>query len=141
MLISRCILNSNKNGQNLIRVPVKYKPHHGKTIIYENKSGYCAAEHHLCFRYTDRTIPLFPTFAISSLHPSYVAVQSGFCRTWSETPKTDFLKTLFILYRSSTSLSESCNGVFCAPKFHWHYSFTVFNYIQFSSISTFVFLK
>ena len=90
MLIIRFILNSNNNGQNLIRVPVKYKPHHGKTIIFENKSGYCAAEHHLYFRYTDRTIPLLPTFAITSLHPSYVAVQSGFCRTWSETLKTDF---------------------------------------------------
>ena len=45
----------------------------------------------LCFRYMDRTIPLLPKHEIPSLQPSSAAVQPGLCRTWSETPKTDFL--------------------------------------------------
>ena len=47
----------------------------------------------LCFRYTDRTIPLLPKSEISSFLPSSVVVQPGLCRTWSETPKTGFLTT------------------------------------------------
>ena len=45
----------------------------------------------LYFHYKDSTIPLLPKYEISSLWPSSVAVQPGLCRTWSETPKTDFL--------------------------------------------------
>ena len=66
--------------------------------ICENKDAdqlrsNCAADQRLCFRYTDRTIPLLPKSEISSLWPSSVAVQPGVCRTWSETPKTGFLRT------------------------------------------------
>ena len=46
------------------------------------------------FRYTDSTIPLLPKSEISSLQPSSEAVQSGLCRTWSETPKTSFICAL-----------------------------------------------
>ena len=49
------------------------------------------ADQHLCFRYTDSTIPLLPKSEISNLWPSSVAVQPGLCRTWSETTKTGFL--------------------------------------------------
>ena len=52
-----------------------------------------AADHRLCFRYTDSTTPLLSKSKISSLYPSSVAVQSGLCQTWSETPKTGFLAT------------------------------------------------
>ena len=51
------------------------------------------ADQRLCFHYTESTIPLLPKSEISSLQPSSVAVQPGLCRTWSETPKTGFLKT------------------------------------------------
>ena len=51
------------------------------------------ADQRLCFRYTDNTIPLLSKSEISSLSPSSVAVQSGLCQTWSETPKTGFLRT------------------------------------------------
>ena len=66
--------------------------------ICENKGadqlrGNREADQRLCFRYTDTTIPLLPTSEISSLYPSSVAVQPGLCRTWSETPKTVFLRT------------------------------------------------
>ena len=66
--------------------------------IYENKDadqlrGYREADQRLCFRYTDSTIPLLSKSEISSLQPSSVVVQSGLCRTWSETPKTGFLRT------------------------------------------------
>ena len=55
------------------------------------------ADQRLCFRYTDSTIPLLPKSEITSLQPSSLAVQPGLCRTWSETPKTGFLRTRLIL--------------------------------------------
>ena len=71
--------------------------------ICENKDadqlrGNREADQRLCFRYTDSTIPLLPKSEISSLWPSSVAVQAGLCRTWSETPKTGFLRTRLISY-------------------------------------------
>ena len=65
---------------------------------YENKDadqlrGNREADQRLCCRYMDSTIPLLPKSEISSLKPSSVAVQPGLCRTWSETPKTGFLRT------------------------------------------------
>ena len=69
--------------------------------ICENKDadqlrGNREADQRLCFRYTDSTIPLLPKSEISSLQQSSVAVQPGLCRTWSETPKTGFLRTRLI---------------------------------------------
>ena len=37
------------------------------------------ADQRLCFRYKDSTIPLLPKSEISSLYPSFVAVQPGPC--------------------------------------------------------------
>ena len=70
-------------------------------FICENKDadqlrGNREADQRLCFRYADSTIPLLPTSKISSPLPSSVAVQTGLCRTWSETPKIDFLTTRLI---------------------------------------------
>ena len=53
--------------------------------ICENKDadqlpGNREADQHLCFRYTDRTIPLLPKYEISSLQPSSAAVQPGLSR-------------------------------------------------------------
>ena len=69
--------------------------------VCENKDadqlrGNREADQRLCFRYKDSTIPLLPKSEISSLYPSYVAVQPGLYRTWSETPKTGFLTTRLI---------------------------------------------
>ena len=66
--------------------------------ICENKDadqlrGNREADQRLCFRYPDSTIPLLPKSEISSLQQSSVAVEPGLCRTWSETPKTGFLRT------------------------------------------------
>ena len=66
--------------------------------ICENKDadqlrGDREADQRLCFRYTDSTIPLLSKCEISSIYPSSVALQPGLCRTWSETPKTGFLRT------------------------------------------------
>ena len=66
--------------------------------ICENKDsdqlrGNREADQHLCFRFIDSTIPLLPKSEISNLWPSSVAVQPGLCGTWSETPKTGFLRT------------------------------------------------
>ena len=72
--------------------------------ICENKDadqlrGNREANQRLCFRYTDSTIPLLSKSEISSLWSSSVAVQSGLCRTCSETPKTGFLTTRLIWFR------------------------------------------
>ena len=66
--------------------------------ICENKGadqlrGNREADQRLCFRYTDSTIPLLSKYEITSLQPYSVTVQPGLCLTWSETPKTGFLKT------------------------------------------------
>ena len=66
--------------------------------ICENKDadqlrGNREADHRLCFRYIDSTIPLLSKSEIASLYSSSVAVQPSLCRTWSETPKTGFLTT------------------------------------------------
>ena len=70
--------------------------------ICENKDadqlrGNHEADQCLCFRYTDSTIPLLSKSKISSLLPYSVTVQPGLCQTWSETPKTGFLRTRLIL--------------------------------------------
>ena len=69
--------------------------------ICENKGAdrlhsNCAADHHLCSSYIDRTIPFLYKSRISSLLSSSVAVQPGLCWTWSETHKSGFLATLLI---------------------------------------------
>ena len=45
----------------------------------------CKADHRLCFRYTDSTIPLLSQSKISRLWPSDALVQLDSCRTYSET--------------------------------------------------------
>ena len=79
--------------------------------ICENKDadqlrGNREADQRLCFRYTDSTIPLLPKSDISSLYPSSVTVQPGLCQTWSETPKTGFLRTRL-------KLAASVGNVIC----------------------------
>ena len=78
------------------------------------------ADQRLCFRYTDSTISLLPKYEISSLQPSSVAVQPGLCGTWSETPKTGFLRTRLI-----------CISVFLA----W-LSLSLFTYVNFGTVFT-----
>ena len=80
-----------------------YEPRCEKTgfCICENKDadqlrGNREADQHLCFRYTDTTIPLLYKFEISSFWPYSVAVQPGLCGTWSETLKNGFLTTRLI---------------------------------------------
>ena len=76
--------------------------------ICENKDtdqlrGNREADQRFCFRYTDSTISLLRKYEISSLQPSSVAVQPGLCGTWSETPKTGFLRTrLSLVVRKPT---------------------------------------
>ena len=83
--------------------------------ICENKDadqlrGNREADQRLCFRYTDSTIPLLPKYEISSLQPSSVAVQPGLCRTWSETPKTGFLRTRLILRNGGREKDSTCRA-------------------------------
>ena len=58
--------------------------------ICENKGadqlrGNREADQRLCFRYTGSTITLLSKYEISSLWPSFVAVQPGLCQTRLET--------------------------------------------------------
>ena len=76
--------------------------------ICENKDadqlhGKRKADQHLCFRYTESTVPLLPKSEISSLQPSSVAVQPGLCQTWSETPKTGLLITGLKLHKEDST--------------------------------------
>ena len=57
----------------------------------------CEADQHLCFHYTDSTIPLLSKSEISSLLPSSVLVQPGLCRICSET-------TLLVFPRGDSKL-------------------------------------
>ena len=74
--------------------------------ICENKDadqlrGNREADQRLCFRYTDSTITLLSKSEISSLKLSSVGLQPGLCRTWSEPPKTGFLRTRLIFNGAS----------------------------------------
>ena len=78
--------------------------------ICENKDadqlrGYREADQRLCFRYIDSTIPLLYKSEISSLYSFSVAVQPGLCQTWTQTPKTGFLRTRLILTLKRSDLS------------------------------------
>ena len=81
-----------------------FDPRHEKTcflhmqLLTKTQSN-CAADQHLLFCYIDSRIPLRPKSEISSLLPSSVAVQTGLCQTWSETPKTGFLMMRLFLQR------------------------------------------
>ena len=62
------------------------------------------ADQRLCFRYTDSTIPLLPKSEVSSLQAFSVTAQPVLCQTWSEIPKTGFLRTWLIwLLRDKTN--------------------------------------
>ena len=91
-----------------ILILIVYIPGHGLPLslvmrkpafcICENKDadqlrGNREADQRLCFRYMDSTIPLLSRSEFSSLYLSYVVAQPGLCGTWSETPKTGFLRT------------------------------------------------
>ena len=56
------------------------------------------ADQCLCFRYTDSTIPLLPKSEIPRFYPFSMTVQTGLCRTWSET-------TLLVFPRGGSYLS------------------------------------
>ena len=75
---------------NDYKVCSAFESHHEKTNIFHMRKQRCRsgnreADQRLCFRYSDRTVPLLSKSEISSLKPSSVAVQPGLCRTMSET--------------------------------------------------------
>ena len=71
-------------------------------IIYENKG----ADHCLCFRHIDSTIPLLlnQKFQASSY---LLCVQPGMCRTWSETWKILFSHETAHVLRQHTLVNSS----------------------------------
>ena len=88
--------------------------------ICENKDadqlrGNREADQRLCFRHTDSTIPLLSESEISSLWPYSVIAQPGLCQTWSETPKTGFLRTRLIILSNDRSINHILD--FQSPNF------------------------
>ena len=104
-----------------IRMPQVYEENDTSLVmrkpdfcICENKDadqlrGNREADQRLCFRYTDTgsTIPLLSKSKISSLKPSSVGLQPGFCQTWSKTLKTSFLTTRLIQFYGPLSLFQT----------------------------------
>ena len=108
----RMLLKPGNNMSRVVRKPA--------FCTCENKDadqlrGNREADQRLCFRHTDSTIPLLPKSKISSLYPSSVAVQTGLCQTWSETPKTGFLRMRLIF---------KCLGVL--DRISWVYILLIF---------------
>ena len=62
-------------------------PCHAKTGA-DQLLGYRAADQCICFCYIDSSMTILPKSEISSLKPSFVALQPDLCLTWSETLKT-----------------------------------------------------
>ena len=58
----------------------------------------------LSLRFIDGTISLLPKSEFSRVCPSFVAVQSGLCGTWSEIPKTNYLMTRLVSNFSHTPI-------------------------------------
>ena len=61
------------------------------------------------FYYIYSAISLLPKSEILSLEPSSVTAQPGFCRTWSDIPKTGFLVTRLAFIQCNISHCDS-NG-------------------------------
>ena len=69
-----------------------YELHYEKTCFLHMRKHKCrsaawlrTADQRLCLHYIHSTTLLLPKSEISSLLPSFVAVQPGLCWTWSET--------------------------------------------------------
>ena len=63
---------------------------HMRKKVADQLRSNCTADQRLCFRYIDSTIPLLSKSEISSLLPSFVAVQPRLSRNWSETREDRF---------------------------------------------------
>ena len=79
---------------------LSYEPRHVKGA--DQLLGSRAADERLCFRYIDTCGTYSPSssYLIRNFKPltiSSVALQPSLCRTWSETPNTDFFVTWLIL--------------------------------------------
>ena len=86
--------NQNESGYLHLgyNLRIKYELRHEKTNILRMRKqdtdqlrGNREADQRLCFRYIDSTIPLLSKSVITSLWPSFVAVQPGLYQTRSET--------------------------------------------------------
>ena len=74
----------------IVKHPVQMEMGKPTICICENKGidqlrGNREADQRLCFRYSDSTIPPLRNPKISSFQPASVLVQTGLCRTCSET--------------------------------------------------------
>ena len=63
----------------------------------------CTTDQHVCFSDAESTI-LF-LLKILNFKPSFIDVQAGLCRTWSETLKTSFLALWLITEPDKTIIN------------------------------------
>ena len=90
---------------NLQHISVIMEPRHEKTCLCSMRTTKGADQPaHLrilisaiVFRCLDSIIPLVSVFEISSPCLAIVTAQTGFCITWSQTPKTGFLVMRLII--------------------------------------------
>ena len=97
---------------------VIYELHHEKTtFLHVRKQRSRSAVHHhvtdqhLCLRYVDSTKTLLPISEISSLLPSFVAVQPGLYGPSRKYLKTGFLTTLLMNVNLNLIPGKSTWGV------------------------------
>ena len=95
-----------------ILIDIIEPPHHKTNIVHMRNKGAdqlcsnCTADQHLCFRYMYSTILLLLIFKDSSFYHSSVTVQTGPCRTWSETQIVDFLMR-WLIYNFRYDVAET----------------------------------
>ena len=96
----------------------------GKNKVADQIRGYCEADQHLCFRYTDSTIPLLHKSEISSFWLASVTVQAGLCWIWSEPKLLVFSCTGSLCVLFSVTLLPL--DKWCDPP-----TYNIFNFIRY----------
>ena len=85
--------------------------------ICENKDAdqlcsNCTADQHLCFRYSDSTVPFLFKSKISSFYLFCATAQADLCVTWTETQIVGFLMHRLILNVILQKIYQYCNDNF-----------------------------
>ena len=112
----------NLEMKNLFKI--SHRIRNQTTCIGENKDAdqlsiNCTADQHLCFHYTDSTIPLLPKSKLSSFLTFPVTVQAGLCWTCSKTPTTVFSrrrsKVIYDCHIGIDMITQECHGLIKRP--------------------------
>ena len=86
----------------------------------DHLGGNREADQHLCFRYMDSTIPLFPKSKISSLQSYSVVVQPGFVWDLVGNPENWFSRNVAQFSYEQAHMSLVLEPVFRVSDQVWH---------------------